>query len=229
MVVAALFQEQPALAVSLEGPYSARRGTDLSDYRHGGHSARRSGVRRCARRYIGQAVTVQVVAKHEALARLAVHRERLLKDGAGCVMCQLARGAGELPFIAENEHAVVLLDELACRAGHLMIIPKRHVERLSDLPWQVFMDVQRLVYEAPRAIDACLNPARIFTATLGAAVELPMTYAHHHVHVIPVYETDERARPARVLSWTEGVLVYDDDEAAALSRKLTEHWPRSPS
>jgi diadenosine tetraphosphate (Ap4A) HIT family hydrolase len=172
---------------------------------------------------------VQTVGKDVALALLAAHREGLLKDGAACVMCALTRGDGGLPFIAQNEHAVVLLDRFACRAGHLMIIPKRHVERLSDLPWDVFLAVQKLVYEAPRAIDACFRPARIFTATLGAAVELPMTYSHHHVHVIPVYETDERARPARVLSWSEGVIVYDDDEALELSRRLIENWPRSAS
>jgi diadenosine tetraphosphate (Ap4A) HIT family hydrolase len=169
---------------------------------------------------------VDVVGKEVALAQLAIHRERLLKDGASCVMCALAHGGADVPFIARNEHAVVLLDRFACRAGHLMIIPRRHVERLGDLPWEIFVDVQQLVYEASQAIDACLKPARVFTATLGAAVELPMTYSHHHVHVIPVYETDERARPARVLSWTEGVIVYDDAEARELSRRLMEHWPQ---
>jgi len=67
----------------------------------------------------------------------------------------------------------------------------------------------------------------VFTATLGAAVELPMTYSHYHMHVIPVYETDERARPARVLSWSEGVVVYDDAEARDMCQRLSECWPKS--
>jgi histidine triad (HIT) family protein len=170
---------------------------------------------------------VQVVGKDVALARLHAHRQQLLGDGATCVMCALAHGHGDLPFIAKNEHAVVLLDRFACRYGHLMVIPRLHLERLSQLPWEVFEGVQRLTFEAARAIDACLKPARVFTATLGAAVELPMTYSHYHVHVIPVNETDERARPARVLSWSEGVVVYDDAEARDISQKLVEHWPRA--
>jgi diadenosine tetraphosphate (Ap4A) HIT family hydrolase len=169
---------------------------------------------------------VEVVSKATALERLAAHREVILNDGTSCVMCALARGRSALAFIAQNEHAVVLLDRFACRAGHLMVIPRPHVERLSELPWQVYVDVQRLVYQAHHALEASFAPARIFTATLGAAVELPMTYAHLHVHVIPVVETDERARPARVLSWTEGVVVYDDEEARALTRRLSELWPR---
>jgi diadenosine tetraphosphate (Ap4A) HIT family hydrolase len=172
---------------------------------------------------------VPIVSKETALAQLADHRQQLLQGGSGCVMCALAQGHADLPFIARSEHAVVLLDRFACRAGHLMVIPTRHVERLSDLTWEVFVAVQKLVYEATRAIDACLKPARVFTATLGAAVELPMTYSHHHVHVIPVRETDERARPARVLSWSEGVVVYEDDEARELSQRLAEHWPSSAS
>ena len=169
---------------------------------------------------------MEVVSKEAALARLAAHRLQLLGTGATCVMCALARGYAELAFVAENEHAVVLLDRFACRYGHLLVIPRAHVERLSELPWEIFADVQKLTFEAARAIDACLKPARVFTATLGAAVDLPMTYSHYHVHVIPVYETDERARPARVLSWSEGVVMYDDVEAREVSQKLVEHWPR---
>ena len=168
---------------------------------------------------------MQVVSKETALAELATHKQQLLSRGASCVMCALAQGHGDWPFIAHSRHAVVLLDRFACRYGHLMVIPRAHVDRLSQLDWEVFIDVQRLTFEAARAIDACLKPARVFTATLGAAVELPMTYSHYHMHVIPVFETDERARPARVLSWSEGVVTYDDAEARELCSRLAQHWP----
>jgi diadenosine tetraphosphate (Ap4A) HIT family hydrolase len=170
---------------------------------------------------------VEVVGKDVALAQLAEHKQRLLAGGGGCVMCALASGKADLPPVAEGRHAVVLLDRFACRYGHLLIIPHRHCEHLSQLPWEVFADVQRLTFEAARVIDECFKPVRVFTASLGAAVELPMTYSHYHMHVIPVYETDERARPARVLSWTEGVGVYDDAEAREICQKLVACWPKS--
>ena len=170
---------------------------------------------------------MEVVDKQSALLRLAEHKQRLLANGTSCVMCALAQGHADLPFVAQSRHAVVLLDRFACRYGHLMVIPRQHEEHLSQLPWDVFSDVQRLTYEAAQAIDACFKPVRVFTATLGAAVELPMTYSHYHMHVIPVYETDERARPARVLSWSEGVVVYDDAEAGELCSRLSQRWPRA--
>ncbi len=169
---------------------------------------------------------MEVVSKEVALARLAEHKRALLTGGATCVMCALAKAGSGSGRIAESRHAVVMLDRFACRYGHLMVIPRAHFERGTELDWEVFVDVQRLVFEAAHAVEACFKPARVFTATLGAAAELPMTYSHYHVHVIPVVETDERARPARVLSWSEGVVVYADDEAARICRELVAAWPR---
>jgi diadenosine tetraphosphate (Ap4A) HIT family hydrolase len=169
---------------------------------------------------------VKVIAKEAALARLAEHKHELLSGGVGCVMCALANGGASSMLIAESEHGAVLLDRFGCRYGHLMVVAKSHIERASSLDWAVYADLQRLVFDATAVIDARLAPARVFTATLGAAVELPQTYSHYHVHVIPVYETDERARPARVLSWSEGVVVYDEAEADGICRELSQAWPR---
>ncbi|HEY2405025.1 MAG TPA: HIT family protein [Polyangiaceae bacterium] len=167
---------------------------------------------------------MQVVSKEVALARLCEHKRALLVNGATCVMCVLAGNGAAPELIAESRHSVVLLDRFACRYGHLMVIAKQHVERASELTWEIYADIQRSVFDAIRVVESCFKPARVFTATLGAAVELPMTYSHYHVHVIPVYETDERARPARVLSWSEGVVVYDDDEAARVCQTLAAGW-----
>jgi len=170
---------------------------------------------------------VKVITKEQALARLAVHKHELLAGRGGCVMCALANGGGGSMLLAESAHGAVVLDRFGCRYGHLMVVGKRHIERASALSWEIYADLQRLVYEATCVIDACFEPARVFTATLGAAVELPQTYSHYHVHVIPVNETDERARPARVLSWSEGVVVYDDSEADEICRGLRQAWPGS--
>ena len=168
---------------------------------------------------------MKILTKEAALAQLAEHKHELLAGRSACVMCALANGASRSMLVAESAHGAVLLDRFGCRYGHLMVVAKQHIERVTSLKWAVYADLQRLVFDATSVIDAHFKPARVFTATLGAAVELPQTYSHYHVHVIPVYETDERARPARVLSWSEGVVVYDDAEAEAICRELAEAWP----
>lgn len=76
---------------------------------------------------------------------------------------------------------------------------------------------------------AALAPVRVYGAMLGAAASLPNSFAHLHAHVIPVFERDERARPANVFSWSAGVALYSDPEAAALRETLRAHWRREGS
>jgi diadenosine tetraphosphate (Ap4A) HIT family hydrolase len=169
----------------------------------------------------------RTVEKPEALELLAANRRALLGAEDGCVMCALVRRAPESPErLAENAHGVVMLDRFGSRPGHALVISKRHVVGTTDLGWPAYSELQRLAYGACAAVERALAPARTFVAVLGASEQLPMSFPHFHIHVLPVFETDERARPAHVFSWSSGVLVYEDDEARALAERLRAAWPR---
>ena len=161
--------------------------------------------------------------KDEALERLESEREQSAAFG-GCVMCRLASRDAAHTWIAESDHGVVVLDGYGATAGHLLVIAKAHVERTSALSWEVFSDLQRLVWKATRVVDAELAPERVYVATLGAGKPLPMSFPHHHVHVVPVYETGEAARPARVFSWSAGVVCYTHGESKRLADRLRGAW-----
>ena len=166
-----------------------------------------------------------LLSKAQALEHLEQHRRQLLDEGESCLMCALVRGRVSPAPLDDSEHAAVVLNRFASRSGHLMVVAKRHVEHATELDWMAYARVQRHVYQASRAVQLALRPVRLFTATLGAAVPLPMSYAHYHVHVIPVHDTDEQARPAKVLSWSSGVVVYTDQEAEDLRTKILSAWP----
>lgn len=167
----------------------------------------------------------RIVEKPEALELLASNRRELLPHGEGCVMCALVhRGRESQDLLAESEHGVSLLDRFGSREGHVIVVSRRHVDDTGELGWEAYSDLQRLAYEAACVLRESLSPARIFIAVLGASSELPMSFSHFHIHVLPVYETDERARPAHVFSWSGGVLVYTDDEARELAGRLRERW-----
>jgi diadenosine tetraphosphate (Ap4A) HIT family hydrolase len=159
------------------------------------------------------------LGKDEALVQLEIERERSAAFG-GCVMCRLASAEHARDWIAESAHGVVVLDGYGATRGHLLVIARRHVERGSDLDWPVFADLQHLVWQASRALQAELSPARVYVASLGSSRPLPMSFPHHHTHVVPIYETDERARPANVFSWSSGVVRYARAEAEQLCSRL---------
>jgi diadenosine tetraphosphate (Ap4A) HIT family hydrolase len=173
---------------------------------------------------------MRVVDRQQARALLDAELRELGEDE--CVGCALVRASGDddadgstSSAIAHNTHGLVLLNRYACRQGHLTVIAREHAERVQELPWQVYGDLQRLAHEGMAALQEVFAPVRIYTAVLGSPAPLGMTYPHVHVHVVPVMESDERARPARVFSWSEGVVVYGDDEAKQLAARIRAAWP----
>ena len=165
------------------------------------------------------------INKAEATALLAREDEVLPSRFQGCFMCAIAAGfPGDVEVLASRPRAVAVLDRFASRRGHVLVVLRRHEESIAALPWDEYAEVQRLAWEAARAIERTLRPVRVFVAALGSAARLPMSFPHHHVHVIPLFDGDERDRPAEVLSWSTGVSVYEEGEANALAEALRGAW-----
>ena len=103
---------------------------------------------------------------------------------------------------------------------------------MTDLSLATHLEIQRLVWEANMTLQHLFAPRRIYTATLGSpaapTLDPPaMSFPHLHVHVIPIYEDGESARPAAIFSWTAGVWLYDEGEAEALARDIRAAWVES--
>jgi len=166
------------------------------------------------------------IVKAEALARVAEEEARLPERYGGCVMCGIAGGfPEELRVLSSSPHAVAVLDRFAARRGHVLVVLRRHEESISGLSWEEYRDLQRMVWEATRAVEKALSPARVYVAALGSARKLSTSFPHHHVHVIPLETGGEEDRPSRVFSWEHGVYVYTQAEGNALAEAIRVGWP----
>jgi diadenosine tetraphosphate (Ap4A) HIT family hydrolase len=122
-------------------------------------------------------------------------------------------------------HAIALLDRYATRPGEVLVILRRHEERLTALARDEAAALNELGWDVSRAIDRALAPKRIFVAALGSATQLAISFPHVHLHVVPLADGGEADRPAEVFTWERGVYVFDDDAeerelAASLRRCL---------
>ena len=160
--------------------------------------------------------------KEEALAAIEA------ATSGSCVMCELGSGRRDAAFqIHRDEIATVLLDRFAAAPGHLLVVLAAHVELVAHVPLETYLHTQRLAWQACRALEATLAPRRTFVASFGAAAPLPTSFPHFHLHVVPIAEDGENARPAKVFSWAEGVWVFESDaEAQALAGRLRAAWNR---
>jgi diadenosine tetraphosphate (Ap4A) HIT family hydrolase len=165
------------------------------------------------------------LSKEQALVELELHKRELLRQPDECVMCALAEQRDAALVLKDDPCGSVVLDRFGNRAGHLLVISKRHTEHVTQLSWHEYSALQRLAYEASQALERVLAPRRVYIAALGSSEALPMTFSHFHLHVVPVLEDDERPRPAQVFSWSEGVVTYEPEQAQELVSGLRRAWP----
>ena len=88
---------------------------------------------------------------------------------------------GEIPShkVYEDDDAFAFLDINPRREGHTLVVPKKEVDYLFDLPqadYEALWDAVRTVAEGVRRATGC---ARVVVMVLG--YEIP----HAHVHLIP--------------------------------------------
>lgn len=164
---------------------------------------------------------MQVLNKSQALAALELAKASLGLRPADCVMCAVCeRARGDR--VLENREGIVVLDRFGSRRGHLLVISRAHVEGASELGWERYASLQRLAFDATLALEAAFNPARVFVAALGSSEPIATSYPHYHLHVVPIARHDDDARPARVFSWSAGIVQYDEDESRELIGKLKQ-------
>ncbi len=99
-----------------------------------------------------------------------------------CVFCSIVEGSVAADVVFDDGAVVAFLDRSPLFPGHTLVVPRRHVVTLTDLPvadvGPFFRRVQALVTEMPRALGA----EGTFVANNNVVSQ---SVAHLHVHVVP--------------------------------------------
>ena len=101
-----------------------------------------------------------------------------------CVFCKIVAGQIPAARVYEDDACLAFMDIAPLQLGHTLLIPKRHYERLSDMPAE---DMARLGQAMPRLARAVL------AATNAEGLNLYQTNGeaagqvvpHVHFHFIP--------------------------------------------
>lgn len=161
----------------------------------------------------------RLITRAEALRRI--------RDEVGtptCLMCALADDrAGPRWVVSEDEHHLVMLPRYVRRWGQVMVIPKAHVVSFTEIDDALWTRASQLAHRAARAVEGALSPLRCYLASTGSAAgEITQSSTHLHIHVIPLYEPDDK--PSDIFSWSDGVYVADEEEWRALQADLLAAW-----
>ncbi len=89
---------------------------------------------------------------------------------------------GEIPCykIAENELFIAFLDILPVAKGHALVVPKKEIDYIFDLPELELKELNLFAKEVARKIQTVIPCKKIGISVIG--LEVP----HAHMHLIPI-------------------------------------------
>jgi histidine triad (HIT) family protein len=122
-----------------------------------------------------------------------------------CVFCDIVARRAPAHILYEDEATVAFLARYPVTRGHLLVIPKRHAPRLTDLSSG---DQMAIVHTLDQLCRRAERLAPDYNLSLNAGASAGQVVFHVHFHIIPRYG---RANPYR--SSDRPPLVESDAQA----------------
>lgn len=109
-------------------------------------------------------------------------------DGS-CLFCRIASGEIPATRVYEDEKILAFLDIRPVREGHVLVMPKAHVDYFDSMPADLASAIMLLGQKLAKALKKLYDVRRVGFMFTGTDV------AHTHAHVIPlVHPTDLTSR-----------------------------------
>ena len=101
---------------------------------------------------------------------------------AGCNFCDVVSGKITSVIVFEDENCLGFLDHRPLFPGHSLLVPKKHVETLIDLPDEL---VTSLFSAAKLLTAAVQNACHAEGSFVAINNKVSQSVPHLHVHIVP--------------------------------------------
>jgi histidine triad (HIT) family protein len=99
-----------------------------------------------------------------------------------CAFCPIVEGAAAANLVVDEPEVIAFLDVRPLFPGHTLVVPRRHVETLVDLPAELLNPLFGVVRILAAVVEATLDAAGSFVAINN---RVSQSVPHLHVHVVP--------------------------------------------
>jgi histidine triad (HIT) family protein len=115
-----------------------------------------------------------------------------------CVFCDIIQRTAPSYVIYEDDQFIAILDKYPISKGHTLVLPKKHFQRVQEIPQKEFCAMYARVHALNALITSRLGAtASHISINDGAAAN--QLIPHVHVHIIPRSENDSAGFTARKL------------------------------
>lgn len=99
-----------------------------------------------------------------------------------CLFCEIAQGERPAHFVLEDEYAVAFLDSRPLFEGHTLLIPRDHIETITDLPDPAVEPYFLRLRLLAGAVQGAMGAEGTFVAMNN---KVSQSVPHLHTHVVP--------------------------------------------
>ena len=118
-----------------------------------------------------------------------------MADPNRCTFCNLP----ESRFVFSSEYGFVIRDAYPISPGHALVIPRRHVGSLFELPLSEQAELLALLDKARTELEGSCRPDG-YNIGINDGPAAGQTVPHLHIHLIPRYRGD-KADPRGGVRW----------------------------
>lgn len=99
-----------------------------------------------------------------------------------CVFCRIVAGEAPAAVVLDEPDTMAFLDQRPVFPGHVLLVPRRHVDTLTDLPADLVPPLFTAAQRLARALVDGLGAQGTFVAVNNVVSQ---SVPHLHVHVVP--------------------------------------------
>ena len=129
-----------------------------------------------------------------------------------CAFCEIVAGREPAHVVLDEPEVVAFLDIRPLFPGHVLLVPRPHLETLTDLPPDQLGPYLAAAQRLAAAMESVLGAAGSFVAINN---KVSQSVPHLHTHVVPRRPKDG----LRGFFWPR-TRYADDAEAAAIAERL---------
>jgi histidine triad (HIT) family protein len=138
-----------------------------------------------------------------------------------CVFCEIVAGRTPAAVVAHDESTIAFLDRSPVFKGHVLVVPRQHIETLPDLAAEQVAPLFEMVRRISAVIPDALGADGTWTANNNV---ISQSVPHLHVHVVP----RRRGDGLRGFFWPREKYASEDEIAAYATRLASAmelRWP----
>ncbi len=137
-----------------------------------------------------------------------------MTDIQACLFCRIAAGTEVAELVLDTPEVLAFLDTRPVFKGHTLVIPRRHVETIVELPAELVPPLFGAVQRIAKAVTPAFGAQGSFVATNS---RVSQSVPHLHMHVVPRSKGDG----LRGFFWPR-TTYRSADEARDYARRLAD-------